>query len=183
MDDDFSDIFIGETLVIVLLFLLVAGALTLLRLIQTAAEKTSAREVIKAIRKDPSTARNFSKSLDVPYSRKEGFSPKQFDELKVFMKSAKSVGQYRIVYLSSYDINHQIAFTELIYVDLHIDKDGNEYEKRRKAYHNFLLTFDRENSVLSIWSDVFTDIQSKFQKQDFMNEVLKHISMAWTPKV
>ena len=172
-----DDIVWGELAVFLVLTIFVAGGLALLRFILTKANKTSTKAAIQSIRKDPSVARSYAASLDLPYVRKENFSPDHFEKLKFFIRSQKSIGGYRMMYVSTFDINHMIVFTELTFyvLNVHTDEDGVETESKVKriAYHNFVLKFERKQHVLTVCSSVYSETLEKFQKDDFVREIFK----------
>ena len=185
MDKESSDIFLAEILVLICLTVLVAGGLALLRFIKATTDNNSTKAAINSIRKDPSVARQFSYSLDVPYSTINNFSAAQFDKLKAFMKGRKFIGQYRILYSSFFDINHLIVFTELTYSDFIMINPEADHEREifKKAIHNFLLTFDQTRNTLVVRSNVYSETQEKFQKQEFIGEFFKEMQKPWVPKV
>ena len=177
-EPEFSDILWGELVVILVLFIFVAGCLALLRFILTKANRTSTNTAIQSIRKDPSVARSYAASLDLPYGRKENFSPDHFEKLKAFIRSKKAIGGYKVMYVSAFDINHLIVFTELTFYELNVytDENGVETESKTKriAYHNFVLKFDRKQHVLTICSTVYSETLEKLQKDDFAKEIFKN---------
>jgi hypothetical protein len=175
---EFDDILWGELAVFLVLFILVAASLAFLRFIFTKANKTSTNAAIQSIRKDPSVARSFAASLDLPYARKENFTTDRFERLKAFIRSEKSIEGYRIMYVSAFDINHLIVFTELTFYELNVNTDENGVESESKvkriAYHNFVLKFDRKQHMLTVCSTVYSETLEKFQKDDFVRKILKY---------
>jgi sensor c-di-GMP phosphodiesterase-like protein len=175
---ELEDIVWGELAVTLVLMILVASGLAFLRFILKTVNKTSTNAAIQSIRKDPSVARSFAASLDLPYARKENFTPHHFEKLKAFIRSEKSIEGYRMMYVSAFDINHLIVFTELTFYELNVytDEDGVETESKVKriAYHNFVLKFDRKQHVLTVCSTVYSETLEKFQKDDFVREILKY---------
>jgi hypothetical protein len=133
--------------------------------------KATSNAIINSIKKDSSKAKVFADSLDIPYSKRADFTEDHFSRLTDYLRSVVAVGKYRILYAVAYEPDHILVFTEISFVDFDINVTGRPSDVSKKAYHNFVLRFDREKGMLIILSTVYSEATEKFQKEGFINAI------------
>jgi hypothetical protein len=160
----------------VFLLMLVGGIVFVTaRLVVSAVNKRTMYASIRSLRRDPSLARDFGESLDIPYSTRKNFKSLHFDKLKQYVGSVPSVGNYLILHTTSYDLSNLLVFTELSFVDFDVNIIGKASDIRKKVYHNFLLKHERENDTLIVLSTIYSDATEKFQKEEFITAVFEGV--------
>ena len=147
------------------------------RIIMAALNKRSAHGMINSLKKNPALARDVAASLDLTYSRKENFAADHFDKLGPYLQSIPAAANYRLLYVLPYDRDHILVFTELSFADFDIGLSGKSSDVAKKAYHNFLLTLDRTQNRLTIYSSIHIDVTEKFQKEGFSDAIFKGMAV------
>jgi hypothetical protein len=137
--------------------------------------KASTAGLIRSIKKNPSLAKEVSESLDIIYAQRKDFNAHHYDLLKEYLRTISFAGDYRIMFVSAYEPNHHLIFTELSYADFGVNVIGRPTDMKQKAFHNFVLKFDTENDTLTALSDVYSDITGKFQKEGFVNAIFQSV--------
>jgi hypothetical protein len=160
-----------------ILYALIAAAGTsyvIYRKIKSALDKSSVYELINALKKGSANAKEVAESLDIPYGMRENFSSEDFGKLKAAFKSASKIGDYSILYHSEVDTWHYLLITEILFSDFDIGVTGQSTDVNKRAYHSFVLRFEPDKKALSVWSELYVDTTSKFQKETFSRGIINH---------
>lgn len=137
------------------------------RKIMSAVDKSSVGSLINVLKKDGTKAKGVAEALDIPYGKREKFSPIDFDNLVSTLQTVTKIGDYAILYQTSADVHGHLLITEIAYSDFDIGVTGEATDVKKIAYHSFVIRFEPDTNTLSVWSDLYSDTTSKFQKEAF----------------
>ena len=155
-----------------LIFLSAAVAIFVGRFIIRTINKVSQGGSINKIKKNPGLAAGYANGLDVPYSKRE-CDPATFDLIRKKIRSAITIGKYRILYVVDADTSRILVFTELPFEGLNFTPRGQVGNTQEKAFHDFVVAFNPEKLELQVYSSMFDTVTDKFQKQEFLKSILE----------
>ena len=141
------------------------------RKITAALDKSSIIKTIAGLRNNIEKAKEVAEALDIPYGKRENFSREDFSKLKSALQAAGKIGDFTLLYQTDVDDLRYLIIAEIQFSDFDITTSGKAEDVSKNAYHSFVLQFESDNQALSVWSDVFSDSNSKFQKQAFGNGI------------
>jgi hypothetical protein len=158
---------IPSKLIWLVLFAIGGTSYVIYRKIISAVDKSSVGSLINALQKNPEKAKDFANALDIPYGKRENFSSTDFTNLQTTLQSITKIGDYTILHQVAADPDRYLLITEIAFSDFDIGMRGEATDVKRIAYHSFAIHFEREAGTLSVWSDLYNDTTSKFQKEAF----------------
>ncbi|MBT1712017.1 hypothetical protein KK062_27490 [Fulvivirgaceae bacterium PWU5] len=151
-----------------LALLAVAGtSYVIYRKIIAAVDKSSVGNLINALKKNSAKAKDVAGTLDIPYGKRESFSNQDFEKLQSALQATSKIGDYTILHQTNVDASEYLLITEIAYADFDIGVTGNPTDVKKSAYHFFALRSEPSNNTLSVWSNLYSDTTSKFQKEAF----------------
>jgi len=149
-----------------LILLAIGGTLiVVVRTLTSWLEKKSGMDAIDKIKKNPSMAAVFSASHDMVYGQRINFKPAYFDELKNYVLSTTSIGDYVVMYGHVINSDEIILFTNLTYQDFDVTLTGRSDDVDKTILTAFTLRYIRAEKVLNVFSDIHSNTNQKFQKE------------------
>ncbi|MGC3945950.1 MAG: hypothetical protein QM762_15755 [Chryseolinea sp.] len=148
----------------------------IVRKITSAVSRVSTSGLISALKRDPEKAKEVVDGLDIPYARRENFSRGDFEILRSVLQTASTIGDFSILHSADVDTFQQLLITEIKYTDFDVDVTGKPTDIQKKAYHYFVLKFDADSQSLNVWSHLYEDSTSKFQKEAFAKRIVNPLS-------
>jgi hypothetical protein len=155
-----------------LIFLSAAVVIFIGRFIIRTVNRVSQSGSINKIKRNPALAAGYADGLDFPYSKRE-CDPATFDLIRDKIRSATKIGKYKVLYAVDADASRILVFTELPFEGLNFTVTGNVGGSQEKAFHDFVVSFNREKSELQVYSSMFENATDKFQKQEFLKSILQ----------
>lgn len=153
---------------------IVAGILIVIgRKILFLLSKSSQNSLIDEVKINPKAAVQYAEGLDMTYGKLENISAAGFEFIKTTIDKNPAIGSYKILYWTKVNPNSLLIFTVLSFSDFDVNLVGQGDDIRKKVYHNFVLQFVQESSAVIIYSDLYNDTTSKFQKQEFLKALLE----------
>lgn len=158
---------VPSKLIWLILFAVGGTSFVIYRKIMSVVDKSSISGLINSLRKNSAKVKDIVEALDIPYGKRENFSREDFDKLKSAVHTATKIDDYTILYQTDVDALQCLLITEIAFSDFDIGVTGESTDVKKKAYHSFVLRFEPESKILSVWSDLYNDTTSKFQKETF----------------
>ena len=156
-----------------LLLLIIAGLIVVAgRAVIKFINKASQRGTINKIKKNPSLAEEYASGLDIPYN-KQSITKEEFADLVKRLVSSVYIGEYKILYAVPAGGTSVLVFTELSFMDYDTNINGKAGEVQKSAFHDFHLQFDGVKSEVNIHSALHETATDKFQKQEFLKNLLE----------
>ena len=146
------------------------------RKITSAVEKASTGGLINTLKKDSAKAKEVAEELDIPYGKRENFSVGDFKILRSVLKSAATIDSFTILHETEVDAHRHLLITEITYTDFDVDVTGKPTDVTKEAYHLFVIRHEPEENVVSVWSHLYIDTTSKFQKEAFAKRVVNPLA-------
>ena len=143
------------------------------RKITAVINKSSVNGLIKSLQRNAIRPEDVIASLDVPYGKKENCTPGEFEKLKYAIGASSKIDEYSILYQCAVDDSQYLLITEVLFTDFDIGVTGKADDVSRKAYHSFVLRYDKDKQEMCVWSELHDGITSKFQKEAFSRGVTK----------
>lgn len=156
-----------------LVMLVIGGTIAVIaRMIIKQIASSSASLTINKIRKNPAHAQEIADELNIPMSVKENFSKSDFQFLKTYLETGRTIANYQILYNMELNASQILVLTKVTFTDYGVTVTGKPSDVNRTDYLNFVLTQDPVKNTLTICSDIFNSANEKLLKQGFLSAVL-----------
>ena len=94
-----------------------------------------------------------------------------------YIKRVNRLGNFKIMYATLVGQHRLILFTELMFTDFDVNLTGHSDDVKKKAFHDFLISFDEKSRVIEVKSNIYYVSIEKFQKEEFIHTLLKELSL------
>lgn len=153
--------------------LLIGIATVIARKFSSAISGQSQMMLVRAIKRDHAKASAYASKLDLLMEKRMNITREVYELIRAKINSASQIGDYLIHYSTRITEDQFLFFTEIFFTDFDVTVTGDSGDVRKSAQHNFLLQYNSMESQLELYSDMYTDLNGKLQKQGFIEALMK----------